>query len=799
MESAEQSARRVAVIAVHGVGDQAPGATARAVARALQRSGGAAYSPFLEEAVSVEVGTPPLPRAEPVTGKAAAPGSVRSEFARRNWAQPEAGDWDANLEFTRQTLEAVRLEGGGRHYDTVCLGGLRQTPAGPVEVDIYELHWSDLSRLAGGPLRVLSEFYQVLFHLVSVGQKTLETATLGLHPAPSGLAGLLWLQRVAEWLLCVAVPVLNLFIAGVFLPVALEVLAPGWLRPAAALLGAAMAGWLCWRHVSRRVLGDGTANPRRPWEGLLALLGASLGCGGVAYAGLGAVPDGTWWAYVLLTVAGAVLALDLCRRLQRARGLGGGAPPRTPLAYLGWPAGAGAVVATLVVATLTWLWARPPGEAPLTAACRFQTTLHAEEPLLALLNGLWLVFMAVGAVHALLGLWLRWRCRAVPVLPGAVRTALISLAVPGSLFIVLTMVLWYAVFELLKSARAIADCGVLQIWFFDRLPVVGAPGLRAEGGLPPDLFFQGFENLLAGPGADLLVLMLAAALALCVAAILPSVLAEVRRPRHGPPMRSEGLGGWLDQGFGFMSVAGALVTAGLFFVFPGVAAAELLGWSPAGVGNTLLPSLGSAAVGTAGVLVALRKQLMAGSGAVLDILLDVDNWLREKPLDRAPRGHMLARAWSLLRHVLRQGRYQRVVFAAHSQGTVIVADLLRALAHYQVWPVRRPPPLALLSFGSPLRQLYQRRITPFYRWVAASRGMPKALGLTLWVNAYCSGDYVGRQLWDGPEPYAVLDDGAAVPQAGTQDRCLGPGAHTHYLEPGEDGVARILDRMICAR
>ena len=65
--------------------------------------------------------------------------------------------------------------------------------------------------------------------------------------------------------------------------------------------------------------------------------------------------------------------------------------------------------------------------------------------------------------------------------------------------------------------------------------------------------------------------------------------------------------------------------------------------------------------------------------------------------------------------------------------------------------------IRLLTFGSPLRQLYNRRFPLQYRWAGANTGYtdnetlhgpdPDKLGLAGWSNLYCSGDYVGRYLW----------------------------------------------------
>ena len=60
----------------------------------------------------------------------------------------------------------------------------------------------------------------------------------------------------------------------------------------------------------------------------------------------------------------------------------------------------------------------------------------------------------------------------------------------------------------------------------------------------------------------------------------------------------------------------------------------------------------------------------------IDVLLDVDSYMREHPRTRTPRARISARYASLLRHVL-AGRYDVVIIVAHSQGSVIAAEFLR--------------------------------------------------------------------------------------------------------------------------
>jgi hypothetical protein len=215
--------------------------------------------------------------------------------------------------------------------------------------------------------------------------------------------------------------------------------------------------------------------------------------------------------------------------------------------------------------------------------------------------------------------------------------------------------------------------------------------------------------------------------------------------------------------------------------------------------------------------------------APLDIALDIDNHFREFPRPAIPRARIFSRYVALLDHVARQ-RYDRVVIVAHSQGTVISAELLRylkfrAARHDGTDPAARvwealAGRLHLLTAGAPLRQLYAARFPTLYRWVLEDDGSrlgPSAAGLGVerWINAYTTGDYIGRWLWSRParpgldvsapqvdQPATPGDmyrpaTGTDLPEDACEvDVCLGAGAHTHYFEPDQHFMARLVDQLV---
>lgn len=193
---------RIAVIGVHGVADQKPGETVRAVARALQAESaatGSVYSEYIEEKLCLPVkkmhlSSPPCGRTLPAKLKESRSFDERSPYLR--WLHGQTCDRnelvrhveaDANIEFMYDQVcyydprHSQDPDHVNRIYDTVRWRGQRVSKSSeesspPDEVDIYEFHWADLSRLAGGVVNILSAFYQLLFHVCSLGRDTLDLA-----------------------------------------------------------------------------------------------------------------------------------------------------------------------------------------------------------------------------------------------------------------------------------------------------------------------------------------------------------------------------------------------------------------------------------------------------------------------------------------------------------------------------------------------------------------------------------------------------------------------------------------------
>lgn len=246
-----------------------------------------------------------------------------------------------------------------------------------------------------------------------------------------------------------------------------------------------------------------------------------------------------------------------------------------------------------------------------------------------------------------------------------------------------------------------------------------------------------------------------------------------------------------------LGAAAVIALAGFFFVLPfGVAQSYFSK-------NDDSHFIGIGFVGTVIAIVALSR-LVTGSShggfssflsrirVVVDTALDVDNWLRERPIGQTPRLTIMARYSSLLHHLSGQG-YDRIVIVAHSQGSVITADLFRHLKNKNPELLHRLKGVRFFTLGCPLRQLYARRFPALYAW--ANNPQADACGFAEWVNAYGSGDYVGRFLWDDGSELSPWTPGPRSENA-QMEFCVGALAHTHYFDGYAPEVIKKLDRFL---
>ena len=188
--------KRIAVIAVHGVGDQAPFETAHRIGDLLQslnagepaaaspaedsppQSESPAYYPFHEDTIRLDV----RPTVVHPDGDVWQDSGIRGPFdawVKRTFRRKASvSDDEIWYQFTRGQLAGYHREDPENTYETVRMEGERapsQDHPG-CAVHVYELYWADLSRLKAGVLSSFTELYQLLFHLPSLGTHTVNAS-----------------------------------------------------------------------------------------------------------------------------------------------------------------------------------------------------------------------------------------------------------------------------------------------------------------------------------------------------------------------------------------------------------------------------------------------------------------------------------------------------------------------------------------------------------------------------------------------------------------------------------------------
>ncbi len=879
--------QKTALVVVHGVADQLPGATAKSIVDLLVASSPgttASYRSLGSRDLTLAV--PPLaphvraerfqdatPLAADRSAFKAFLQSYRSDFQRDRWAAPTATELvaeqkesraaaaapgtqtpepagahepDRGLAFTDYLLGKQRDNGGLQEaYETTCIQLERGSGDKSEQIDVYEMYWADLSRLSGAIPRILTEFGTLIFRLSRLGRDTVDEARGRLRgPAPVAWSALTFLQTAIDWLFVNVLAQLFfhlllfgtvLVLLGLAQPVVPEQRLHLGVAIALAVLGVLL---LLYRR-------GGLPSSKALPAAILALAAASLLLpgGGVAVTG-----------FVLVALVSD--AYDAALRV---------ADERFPFVrHVGL-----ALWAVLLAAVLLH-HSEGLGGAGVTLDAWRGAALYGTELALSAIKAFWI------GIAPLLLLWIV--AGIVAQRGGYERTASVStgrLGIGVSLcaFVVVTMAVW----ALLGNVLDLSLKGVSYV------PEIFSPAAApAEGKSTAQAYMQQRYVASTETFAPLAILLLAL-LAFAIVTLFPSVLAELsvirnkdREPgvepvaastdadrnaqdrKHRFDVAARRLGRWLTAGYRLADVlmlaiciAGVVVSVAVLYVFAGFEfPAALRGpfaeWRQtlSHLSTVLLAPLVFSAAGLVAALSLLGGVLSRYAPAVrapLDVALDVDNYFREFPRRQIPRARIFARYVALLEHVVAQGA-DKIVIVAHSQGCVISAETLRWLREGSrigaadsdaraLLFERLRGDVRLLTLGNPLRQLYAARFPTLYRWVLRKDGAfcgPRAedIGVRQWLNAFTSGDYVGRWLWtrDGPRddvlghPLAELLDPAhlgrasvydgfdpsppgndALDPAGEAETCIGVGAHTHYLEPDQKDVAWLVDYLVAAR
>jgi len=883
---------KIALVVVHGVADQLPGATARSVVDLLVASSSASVAYRSVASQDLTLAVPPLdpwfeaPRADGPTPHAADRTlfksflqSYRSDFQRQRWEAPSAsrileelkaakapaaapaapkpdttaiaaaahaepsGQPDRGLAFTDYLLGKHRDNGAlTEAYETTRIELERRAGDETAQVDVHEMYWADLSRLSGAIPRILTEFGTLVFRLSRLGRDTVDEGRGFLcseTKAPPAWRALAFLQSAIDWLFVnlLAQLFFHLLLFGgvlVVLGLASAVVPEQRLHLGVAIVLAVLGGLLL---LYRR--GGSPASKALP-VAMLALAAIS----GVVGGGAGVAVTGV----VLFAIVTA--AYDAVLRV---------ADERFPFVRA-----VGLAVWAVLLGVVAWQRFATLGGADATLDAWRGAALYGTELTLWAIRSFWVGLAPLLVLWIVAGLFAQG---GGPERRASVATGRLGIGVSLCAFVVVTMAIW----ALLSNAL---DLSLKDVDYVARIFLAPPPdaGQSTAQAYLHQRYVSSTETF--APVAILLLTLLAFA----VVTLFPSVLAEltvirnkdrdaggstgdaaaeraVRRQRRFGTAALR-LGRWLTAGYRLADVlmlvlclAGMLISIAVLYVFLGI---ELPSWLRKdfndwrlALGGLSQVWLGPLVLGAAGLVTALSllggllSRYAPAVRAPLDVALDVDNYFREFPRRQIPRARIFARYVALLEHIAAQG-YGRIVVVAHSQGTMISAETLRWLREGRERPSSTPArarlieqlrgDVRLLTAGCPLRQLYAARFPTLYRWVLEHKGAfcgPRAedVGVRQWLNAFTSGDYVGRWLWtrDGGKgdvlghPLAEALRPAALGRASVYDpfsphppaaadlvaaseaeTCLGVGAHTHYFEPDQREVAWLIDYLIAA-
>jgi len=154
-------------------------------------------------------------------------------------------------------------------------------------------------------------------------------------------------------------------------------------------------------------------------------------------------------------------------------------------------------------------------------------------------------------------------------------------------------------------------------------------------------------------------------------------------------------------------------------------------------------------------------------------LPDAERWPRRERIQQ--------RLFQLLAALAKRNKYDRVIFLAHSQGSVVIYDYLRAAADYTKNEIRGARP-DVITFGSPLDHVYQHYF-PEYAGVGQSLEQLTQC-VTRWINLYRIDDYIG--LWVGETTSNCIEN-----------RPLDPGGHVNYWK--EKTLVETILRVVAER
>jgi hypothetical protein len=842
---------RVAVVGVHGIGAHAAGATADAMADLLLSL--PSYNPDVPNptrsryyeafrAMGIQIPLQPVKVNNAVRN--ASPGKPLGEaftegsaaFASRELHRGVTATGDAGNLFTKQLLEKYEGVGDGNVYKTTRLEGRRPAKNGKAAADvhIYEVLWADLASPDNTFLSFFLALFQLILHLGSLSRLALDTSA-------AEQKGHLWsalrtVQRYAVRMLQIALPLLKLILlialTSCIPSVSGKLSGARWLPIVLAVVAGIAIAFLILQKAANRFAGW------NPWIwSMLAVIPGGVAGGAVAKLIASGHPSATTTDMASALLIWIVLGVGLLSFvLGKYEGVRSGAK------LSGW--------ALYAACLLTFVRYAIFGNLSVE-----QATFWAVEWIIVALRLSWWLLFVFAFLALVLGS-LAWRLESDPEKKAraraAVRTSRFALALPCLLFVQITSLIWASLFFLADKIRKpffspnVLTAPSHPCWL---VKVMLIPDPAQTAGSAGGDYLHGALAWSVGYQAPISLALFLLALFLLGWWVLPGVVTEQFRlrdqqqpPRNSTNKVSRHLGAWISRGLDATSVVTFLFWTGMFV---------------APVAFYFLPYCYQCCLELATVLlvtqwvVAISSAVLAGlvkyGSPILGAVLDVDTYLRTGPEDATPRAKIFERYVSTLRYLAHyrgdDGRgYDSIVIVAHSLGTLISADLLRflvmegdsellalGLAGKQKLSNSQNVPIALLTMGSPIRQLLNRFFPHLYDWVrpipdnglrqllvpagpnppaaiaASAPPDPAELGVAQWVNAYRSGDYVGRSLWldewynrtggskgDGRYPQPIYE----ATYHGRTEMCIGAGAHTHYWDDTAPDIAEKLNQLI---
>jgi hypothetical protein len=804
--------------------------------------------------------------------------------------------------YVTTVLRSLRRGGPGIPADSETPTESGHRPPDEREVDVYEVYWADLSRPAQGALNFFSTSYQLLLHVATLGRQAVDDTALDYTSWPWRV--IRFIQQVAVALLTLPIPLLNLILLvvgfGVIPAGAIAGYDNGPVIAVCAVLGA--AGALVSYHWMREHVPDRPFTwTVLPFAGAAAGVAAGLIAGFLLgklpvladgnHKGMGAAISLAWW------LVGGGITYWVAAKYQRLRAAA------LPVAMVSYALSALVFAGWMVHHRQREVVERLDLSTLLTMQLIF-AALRVCWFLLAICAALLTLFWFVARWDAKrdprrdreadLSYDPRWsRCRA------ALRTGRLAIGLSSGTFLLFTLLAWAGIFAFTVSrvdvfARTKVEAAtkhytrvtpallpdatkmrgldsILAQQELDKLDAVKPKRTREEEAHKHALddaktdrkeftvpeYFQGLIATSITPVAPISALPMAAALLLLLWMALPSVKAEGSAKAECTNPQSRRMGHWLSRGLDSTRMVTHLIYSGLLIPLVYgvlVAAAVELQWKPILNFNAKFELMTYGAAGLAGTLIAASAVVIFSflakfGGSALDVVLDVDNYLRTTPPEATPRARICQRYVSLLRHIAgAEGdtRYDGVVIVAHSLGALISADLLRFLQRERALggdPALAPLgfdggngrgeiPISLITMGNPVRQLLSRFFPHRYQWVRANpdngaaplpalasdrpdaalrSSTPDArwLGVRRWMNVYRSGDYVGRSLWLMEWYHRTLGGAAGggyhLPfftsttfhgDVEVSEGCIGAGAHTHYWDMTAPDVSDRIDALI---